>query len=109
MLKYQTLAAEITALGGLLQGNENKRACIIDDPIVLDIINFMSHSKTDPILLTSVCTFALDLFECRELRYCKKRMQPYFDKMVNMKYMIPYMGLERYPDLLQMSQRYHDA
>jgi len=109
MLKYQTLANEIIALGGLLNGAEKKRINIILDPVILDIVNIMSHSKTDPILLTAVCKFALDLFECDELRYNKQFMQPYFSKMLNMKYLVPYMGGERYPDLLQMSQRYHDA
>ena len=60
----------------------------------------MSHYKTDPILLTAVCTFALDLFQCKELRYRKRFMEPFFNKMANMKYMVMYMGFDRYPDLL---------
>ena len=109
MLKYQTLANEIIALGGLLNGAGKKRINIILDDVILDIINIMSHSKTDPILLTAVCKFALDLFECDELRYNQQFMQKYFSKMALMKYLVPYMGGERYPDLLQMSDRYHDG
>ena len=100
MLKYQTLGDEIIALGGLLNGSGEKRINIILDPVILNIVNIMSHPKTDPILLTAVCKFALDLFECDELRYNKEFMKPYFRKMLNMKYMVPYLGGERYPDLL---------
>lgn len=67
MLKYQTLAAEIIALGGLLKSP--KRMEILEDLVILDLVAVMSHPMTDPILLTAICTFALDLFECDELRY----------------------------------------
>lgn len=64
MHKYKTLAAEITSLGGLLQSSAEKRVNIYGDPVVADLIQIMSHPQTDPILLTAICTFALDLFEC---------------------------------------------
>jgi len=36
-------------------------------------------------------------------------MRPFYEKMSNMKYMIPYLGFEMYPKLLQMTRRYHQA
>ena len=68
----------------------------------------MSHDYTDPILLTAVCTFALDLFECDELRTNQDVMQPYYDEMQSMMHLIPYMGFEKYPQLLQMTRKYHN-
>lgn len=99
MLKYQTLAAEITTLGGLLTSNDN-RLKILEDPVVKDLIQIMSHDITDPILLTAICTFARDLFECPEIRYNADLMQPFYSRMQNMKYLMPYLGFDRYPDLL---------
>ena len=64
MLKYQTLAAEITTLGGLMNAGGENREKILNDSVVLDLLSIMSHPKTDPILLTAICTFAYDVFEC---------------------------------------------
>lgn len=109
MLKYETLAAEITCLGGLLHSGKSNRSNILIEPVVLDLIQIMRHPQTDPILLTAICTFALDLFRCEELRTSALEMAPYYEKMSNMKYMIPYLGFEMYPKLLQMTRRYHQA
>lgn len=111
MLKYETLAAEITCLGGLLNAKASNRKNILElhKPVVLDLIQIMRHPQTDPILLTAICTFALDLFQCEELRFHALVMEPFYEKMSNMKYMIPYLGFEMYPKLLQMTRRYHQA
>ena len=108
-MKYQTLASEIETLGGLLQSSADYRILILDEPVIADLISIMSHKKTDPILLKAICTFALDLFESDELRYDAERMEPFHKQMADMKMLIPYLGMERYPDLLAMTGRYHDA
>jgi len=41
MLKYRTLAAEITALGGLLRSPKRKE--LLEDPVILDLVAIMSH------------------------------------------------------------------
>ena len=64
MLKYQTLAAEITTLGGLMNAGGDNREKILGDTVVLELLSIMGHPKTDPILLTAICTFAYDVFEC---------------------------------------------
>ena len=69
----------------------------------------MGHEKTDPILLTAVCTFAFDLFECPQIRYQSDMMAPYHEAINNMYYMTPYLGFHMYPRLLEMTRRYHDA
>ena len=66
----------------------------------------MNHERTDPILLTAICTFALDLFECDDLRQNGDFMKPWSDRMNNLKEMIPYLGGEKYQDLLVMTRQY---
>ena len=58
-LKYQTLAAEITTLGGLLK-SKSHRYLITEEfsMVIVDIMSILSQQKADPILLTAVCTFA---------------------------------------------------
>lgn len=82
---------------------------ILEEPVVKDLISIMSHKKTDPILLKSICTFALDLFECPELKDDQDRMEPFHKEMADMKMMVPYLGMARYPDLLAMTSRYHSS
>ena len=69
----------------------------------------MSHERTDPILLTAVCKFANDILEYPAIRDDVEEMRPYHERMQSLKYMIPYLGFEKYPDLLEMTQRYHKA
>jgi hypothetical protein len=76
---YETLAAQITTLGGLLQSNEaENRKKILEESVVKDLIAIMSHEKTDPIFLTAVCTFALDLFETPEVANDAEFMEPFY-------------------------------
>ena len=43
------------------------REKILNDYVVIDLLSIMGHPKTDPILLTAICTFAYDVFECEEI------------------------------------------
>ena len=69
----------------------------------------MSHEITDPILLTAICTFALDLFECEEIKNNEEFMAPFHAKISDMKHLIPYLGFDKYQGLLEMSRKYHGA
>ena len=44
---------------------------ILNTNVPLSIIEIIGEKKTDPILLTACCTFALDLLECEDIRYNK--------------------------------------
>ena len=52
-----------------------KRAKILNDGVVLDLLSIMSHDRTDPILLTAICTFAYDVFECEEIMADEDRLR----------------------------------
>lgn len=67
----------------------------------------MTHEKTDPILLTAICRFALDLFETEEVRTNEKFMEPFYRGTASLRLMIPYLGFDRYPDLVMMTKKYH--
>ena len=74
---------------------------------MLDIISIMGHDNTDPILLTAVCTFALDLFQTEDLKYHEEFMEPFSEKIQSLNQMIPYLGGEKYFDLLEMCKTYN--
>ena len=69
----------------------------------------MGNEITDPILLTSVCKFTRDLLENNVIKNSSDKMEPYHIRMKNLKMMIPYLGFEKYPLLLEMTRRYHKA
>ena len=69
----------------------------------------MSHPKTDPILLTAICTFALDLFECPQIRNDPVVMAPFHKNMSDMKYLVPYLGFDSFFYLLDKTKPYHQA
>ena len=73
---YQTFAAEITTFGSLLNAGRDLRQVILNDyeTIIQDILAIMGHRKTDPILLSAVSKFCLDLFKVEEIRYDLERM-----------------------------------
>lgn len=107
-VKYQTLAAEITTLGGLLK-SKSHRYLITEEfsMVIIDIMSILSQPKADPILLTAVCTFALYLFNCEEIRFNKRNMTPFYEMTSDLNNLIPYMGFEKYPDLILMAKKYN--
>lgn len=108
---YQTFAAEITTLGSLLNAESDLRMVLLNDyeTVVQDILVIMSHRKTDPILLTAICKFCLNLFNVKEIRYDQDRMIKFQKQIKNLVEIMPYLGMAKYPDLLAMSKRYHFA
>ena len=107
--KYKTFAAEITTLGGLLQSAPNFRCEILDHQVVKDLIEIIGDDEpVDPIILTAVVTFAKDLYETEELKYDEDKMKEYAEPMQKMVNITPYLGLDKYIDLLQMTRVYHE-
>lgn len=107
-LKYQTFAAEIVTLGALLKSQRSEnRMKILEEVVVIELIDIMSHERTDPLLLTAICRFALDLFQTNEVRLNAAFMENFFQGIASMKQILPYLGFDKYPDLLQMAKKYH--
>lgn len=79
--KYLTLAAEIDALGGLLEAERSKREPIIRDPLLDEMLQIASHFKTDPVLLTAICKFARQLFSRPEMKNNQHLLEPKIRKM----------------------------
>ena len=96
------MAAEIKTIGGLLVSeHKDKKDEILGHKVVKDLIAIIGEEKAvDPILLTAVCTFGKDLLETEEIRFDAKRMQPFSDKMEDLKFVVPYLGFKKYAKLL---------
>lgn len=54
---------------------------ILSQSVVIDIISIMGHDTTDPLLLTAICKFALDLFQTDDLKYDEEFMLPFSSKI----------------------------
>lgn len=60
----------------------------------------MSHPKTDPVLLTAICSFTLSLLSCEEIKTDKEFMLPFYERLSNLRFMLPYMGDEMLGELM---------
>lgn len=111
MKKYQTMAAEIKTLGGMLVSEHvHKKNEILDEPVIKDLISIIGTEKaTDPILLTAICTFGKDLLETQEICFDRERMEPFAEKMKDLMFVVPYLGFKKYAKLLYLTRRYRDA
>lgn len=58
---------------------------ILEEPIVVDLIEIMSHEKTDPLLLTAICRFALNLFSTNEVRLKQDLMEQFYQGTSSMR------------------------
>jgi hypothetical protein len=71
--------------------------------VIMDLIAITAHEKTDPILLTAICQFAFDVFEQDSVKDDEEMMGPFFEQLEDMRGLIPYLGGDKYPDLLKMA------
>lgn len=65
-------------------------------PVLLGLIKILKTDKVDPILLEAVCTFALDLFECDNIKTDEVYSRPFFEALDNFKTLLPFLGGEKY-------------
>ena len=53
--QYLTFAAQIELLGALINAEPAQQGDVLWDPLVGDLVVIVSHARTDPVILTSVC------------------------------------------------------
>ena len=70
-------------------------------------MNIIGNEETDPILLTAVLTFALDLFECPEVKNDEEYMWTFAKGIKNLIYVTPLLGLDKFDRLVEMTSEYH--
>jgi len=58
---------------------------ILEETVVIELVDIMSHEKTDPILLTAVCRFALNLFSTEEVRSNQGLMEQFYQGTASMR------------------------
>lgn len=68
-----------------------------------------NQDATDPLVLTAICTFCIDLFESDEIKGTSEAMAPYAFELENMSELISYLGGEKYQNLLNMTRRYYNG
>lgn len=93
-----------------MNSSEDKKAIILKDKdgILLKLMKLTNQYLTDPLVLTAICTFTIDLFESPEIKLKSEAMEPYAKELENMEHLLPYLGGDKYQELLQMTRRYYD-
>lgn len=106
--RYELFAAQITAVGGLLNSC-NGVHCILEsfEDTVISLMRIARYStKTDPKLLTAVCQFCYDVLEHPDVIRDGARLKKFLEPLGMMKQLLPYLGGEKYPELLKAASEY---
>jgi hypothetical protein len=78
---------------------------------VFDLLIVISHFKTDPLLLTSVCYLAeqiLTILTKNNIQDDQDMLNKAVRQMGNCIHLIPYLGLSKYDELLKLTRKYND-
>lgn len=103
------MSVEIDCFSGLLEADRNQRENLVKDPLVDELLQITSHFQTDPVLLTSICQFAKSLFLRDEIKNNHHMLEPKLKKMQNLAQLIPYLGMKKFPEVIEAAKRYHDS
>lgn len=87
--------------------NREDRQKILGTEVATDLVAIMGHAETDPILLTAVCTFALDVFETDEVKDDAIFCDRFYQGTKSMVELMPYLGFYKYPGLMERCAKYH--
>ena len=66
----------------------------------------LTHSATDPILLTSICYLAENVLRCDSVRTNPVVLADKINRMQSCENLLPYLGMGKYRELLRNAQKY---
>ena len=79
----------------------------MNESLVSELLQVLTHSNTDPILLTSLCYLAEKVLCSESVRSDPVSLQDKINRMQSCEALIPYLGLSKYQDLIKNTQKYN--
>ena len=68
----------------------------------------LTHSNTDPILLTAICYLAEKILKCDYIKNHPERLSDKINKMQSCENLLPYLGMSKFKDLLKNTAKYNN-
>mgnify|MGYP000924368662 CR=1 FL=1 len=106
---YKVFSAQIELIASLLNAEPSARTVILEEPLVPELLQVLTHSNTDPILLTSLCYLAEKVLKSDYVKNDPVQLQDKINRMQSCENLLPYLGLSKYRDLLKNTQKYNNT
>ena len=103
---YKVFSAQISLVASLLNAEERQREQLLEEPLIKELLQVLTHSNTDPILLTSICYLAEKVLNCDSVRTNPRELGDKITRMQSCEGLLPYLGMGKYRDLLRNAQKY---
>lgn len=104
---YRIFSAQIELIASLLNAEPRLSKLILQETLVSELLQVLTHSSTDPILLTSLCYLAEKVLKSEAIKSNPVQLSDKINKMQSCEALIPYLGLAKYPDLVKNTQKYN--
>lgn len=88
-------------------GPEHARS-ILEEQLVSELLVVLTHSNTDPILLTSLCYLAEQILKHPSVKNNPAVLQDKINKMQSCENLLAYLGMSKYRDLLKNTLKYNN-
>ena len=98
---YRVFSAQIELIASLLNTEPDKRELILNEPLVSELLQVLTHNNTDPILLTSLCYLAQNLLNCDSIKSNPVKLADKINKLQSCESLLGYLGLGKYKELLK--------
>ena len=103
---YKVFSAQISLVASLLNAEERQREQLLEEPLIKELLQVLTHSNTDPILLTSICYLAEKVLNCDSVRTNPRELGDKITRMQSCENLLPYLGMGKYKELLRNAQKY---
>lgn len=103
---YRIFSAQIDLIASLLNADRGANK-ILNEGLVSELLNVLTHSSTDPILLTSLCYLAERVLSSEMVKSDPANLGDKINRMQSCEGLVPYLGMAKYEDLVRNSQKYN--
>mgnify|MGYP001050830329 CR=1 FL=1 len=106
--RYKIFSAQIELIASLLNAEPPRRDQLLAESLIKELLQVLTHNKTDPILLTSICYLAEKILNCESVKTDPEQLADKINRMQSCENLLPYLGMSKYRDLLQDTQKYNN-
>ena len=74
----------------------------------MELLQVLTHSNTDPILLTSICYLAEKVLNAESIKTNPRELADKINRMQSCENLIQYLGMGKYKDLMKNTSKYNN-
>ena len=106
---YRIFSAQIELIASMLNAHPKQRDQLLQEQLIKELLQVLTHSHTDPILLTSICYLAEKILKCPTIKENPELLSQQINRMQSCENLIGYLGMSKYRELLKNTQKYNSS